>query len=170
MLSILTCFAYPIYWFYKSWRDLSSQATKQENSASPALRQFSRISPLLRTIGLFVPILHIYLALSLMKGLAQLHPDTHSFPHRHPIMASVVITSLLIALLMLVMLPGTLYLLSFSASIPLAVAQSWLNAFWQSVESPSLEIRHMFSGRELIAIIIGSLLLGLILASPFLTT
>lgn len=159
-----------MYWFYKNWRALSYQAGTQVATDDPALRQFEKISPMLRTLGLVIPLVHIYLAFDLIYGIAKLNPDCNSFSHRHPLSATIILIGIMIALLMLVMLPGNLYLFSFLASIPLAVAQSWLNTYWQSIEPASVETRQMFTGRELMAITIGSLLLGFIVASPFITT
>ena len=48
------------------------------------------------------------------------------------------------------------------AGIPLAIAQLWLNAYWRSVEPPAMTIRHAFTVKELLAIIVGASLLGLV--------
>ncbi len=64
-------------------------------------------------------------------------------------------------------LPGSLYLLSFLVCIPFCFAQSWLNEYWRSVEHPPHLMRHAFTVKELAAIIVGSLWLGLVLAGFF---
>lgn len=164
-LCVLTCQAYPFYWFYKTWRDLSQQAALPENSQLEALRPFAGVSPLLRSIGLLIPIWHLYLAFGLIKGIASLYPKSNSFPVAHPRITGALVLLAISALLSLSALPGSLYLLSFTAFVPLALAQHWLNAYWAKVESKDLIVRHAFSGLELAAIILGSLWLGLILAS-----
>jgi len=164
-LSILTCMAYPFYWYYKTWRDLSQAAGVENCQNNPALKPFHNISPLLRTIGLVVPILNFYLALTLIKGIAELHPDSGSFAHRRPMLTAGIFTALLLICSSLSALPGAWYLCSFTAAIPLAVVQNWMNIYWRSVEPNGLNVRHAFSGKELLCIILGSLLLGLILAS-----
>lgn len=164
VLSILTCFAYPIYWFFKNWRDLKAEALSERGQTNSNLEQFADISPMLRTIGLLVPIFDIYIALTLIKGIAELNPSDNSYSRKHPLIASGLVMGAIIALVYLQTLPGILYLLSFAASIPLAVVQSWLNNYWKSVEVPDLIVRQTFTGKELIAVILGGLLLGLILA------
>lgn len=164
VLSILTCFAYPLYWFFKNWRDLKAEALSERGKTNPNLEQFADISPLLRTIGLLVPIFDIYIAVTLIKGIAELNPKDNAFSRRHPLVASGLVMGFVIALVYLQTLPGILYLLSFTAAIPLAIVQSWLNNYWKSVELPDLIVRQAFTGKELIAVIVGGLLLGLILA------
>lgn len=165
VLVVFTCSAYPFYWFYKNWRDLAEAAA--QDSSKPDLAQFANKSCLLRTIGLIVPILNFWLGFGLLKGLASLHPDTGSFPKKHPIAAPLLLLVSITAMEFLAALPGSLYLLSFLVCVPLCVAQSWLNAYWVSVEDPPRLVRHAFSIKELAAIIIGSLWLGLVLAGFF---
>lgn len=165
VLTILTCSAYPFYWFYKNWRDLSAQASQLEDGSGSQLARFRNISPLLRTIGLFVPVVNIYLALMQFKGIAALYPAEDSIQCRHPLFVASIALAAFIGLQYLALLKGPLYLLSFSAAIPMAAVQYWLNAYWRSIEDPQLPVRYAFSVKELVAIVIGSLWLGLILAS-----
>ncbi len=164
VLSILTCSAYPIYWFYKTWRDLKAEAQSARGQTNPHLEQFADISPMLRTIGLLIPFFDIYIAVTLVKGIAELNPQDSAFSRKHPLVSSGLVLGFVIALACLYKLPGTLYMLSFAAAIPLAFVQSWLNNYWKSAESSDLIVRQAFTGKELIAVILGSLLLGLILA------
>ncbi len=164
VLSILTCSAYPIYWFYKTWRDLRAEALTERGRANPNIEQFADISPMLRTIGLFIPIFDIYIAVTLVKGIAELNPRDNAFSRKHPLVASGLVLGFMIAFACLYKLPGVLYMLSFAAAIPLAFVQFWLNNYWKSQEPSDLIVRQAFTGKELIAVILGSLLLGLILA------
>lgn len=164
VLSILTCGAYPIYWFFKNWRDLKAEATSERGAANANLEPFSDISPLLRTMGLGIPFFNIYMAVTLIKGIAELNPLEKSYSKQHPLIASGLVVAFLIGILFLYRLPGILYMLCFAAGIPLAFAQSWLNNYWRSVEPAELIIRQVFTGKELIAVILGSLLIGLNLA------
>lgn len=163
VLSILTCGAYPVYWFFKNWRDLKSEATS-ERVANAKLEPFSDISPLLRTIGLAIPFFNIYMAVTQIKGIAELNPSEKSYSKQHPLIASGLVVGFLIGILFLYRLPGILYMLCFAAGVPLAFAQSWLNNYWRSIEPAELIVRQAFTGKELIAVILGSLLLGLNLA------
>ncbi len=167
VLAVLTCSAYLFYWFYKNWRDLSAQAGRAAG-AGCQLSRFENVSPLLRVIGLVVPVLNIYLAATQIKGIAELVPNSRSFPRRHPLLASALVVGGIIVLQLLSRLPGPLFLLSFSACLPLACAQHWLNDYWRSVESPGLPVRYAFTIKEMVVIIAGSLWLGLVLAGFFL--
>lgn len=159
VLTILTCTAYLFYWFYKNWRDLSQQAA-EDDIENP----FRNISPMLRTIGLMIPVLNIYMSLTQIKGIAEIHPDANAYPRRHPLVASGIIVGAIIGFQFLVNLPGLFFLLSFLVGFPLAVAQNWLNAYWNSVEPGNLLVRHAFTVKEMVAIVAGSVVLGLIVA------
>ncbi len=162
-LCVLTCFAYCFYWFYKTWRNLAASGGKRPETA-----KYAEISPLLRTIGLFVPILHVWLSFNLFSGIAKLYPNKTSTVSQKPNWSAALLVLAMIGFIYLTKLPGAWYFLSLGACIPLAVAQSWLNAYWQSLETKEILIRQAFTGKELVAIICGSLLLGLIAASFFL--
>lgn len=114
-----------------------------------------------------MPILNIYLALTQLKGLAELHPNANSFPRRHPLVSSGLVLAAMIGMGFLSRLPGAWFLLSLLVCLPMAVAQSWLNAYWRTREHKPLQVRHAFTVKELISIIIGSLLLGLVTAGFF---
>ncbi len=149
------------------------------------LERFRDISPPLRTLGLILPLINflfgiilppalvtglgllfsalaLFLAVTLIDGIASIHPDSNSFPKRHPHLATALLMTSLVGSMALTRLPDPYWLLSLAGSIPLAVAQYWLNTYWKSVEPEGLLVRHAFSVKELLAIILGSLLLGLI--------
>lgn len=165
-LAILTCSAYTFYWFYKTWRDLAAFAA-ESSEEKPELARFAKQSCLLRSMGLLVPVLNIYLALDLLKGLAELYPHPHSAVRKHPLACATALTAGLSILGMASRLPGAFYLLSLSVCVPLVIAQMWLNEFWRSVEPDNMLVRHAFTVKELGAIIVGSLLLGLVVAGFF---
>jgi hypothetical protein len=175
VLCILTCTGYFVYWFYKNWRDLAAEANLRLEE-EPDLQQFKNISPMLRSIGLIAPMatiwltpLLIYLMMMQFKGIAQLVPDRQAFPRKHPIVSASI---LMAALTMLVSLAGLLsgpwMLVSFLVGVPLGFAQHWLNAYYNAVEPPGLIVRHAFSVKEIAAIIIGGMLLGLVVTGFFL--
>jgi hypothetical protein len=173
-------------------QDVQSPAASDRQDAQPSytraeLERFRDISPPLRALGLILPLINflfgialpaglviglglvfsagaLFLAATLIDGIAAINPSPTSFPRRHPHLATASILMALVASMSLSKLPDPFWLLSLAGSIPLAITQSWLNSYWLSVEPPSSMVRHAFSGKELIAIIIGSLLLGLILA------
>jgi len=161
VLSIVSCFGYSFYWYYKTWRDLKSEALSERGRQKSELEQFADTSPMLRTLGLIVPIFNIYMAVSLMKAIAELNPSENSYTRKHPLIASGLVMGSIIGLLCLYKLPGAFFMLSFSAAIPLSIVQLWLNKYWRSVESKDLLVRQAFTGKELIVVILGGLLLGL---------
>ena len=161
VLSIVSCFAYSFYWYYKTWRDLKSEALNKRGQDKPELEQFADTSPMLRTLGLVVPVFNIYMAVSLIKAIAELNPSENSYTKKHPLVSAGLVMGAIIALLCLYKLPGALFMLSFTAAVPLSVVQFWLNKYWRSVESPGRFVRHAFTGKELIVVILGGLLLGL---------
>jgi hypothetical protein len=192
-LSILTCCAYLFYWFYKNWRDLQACAhprVTELGKAAPEslLSSLANISPPLRTLGLVLPLanflfgvilprafvltlgilfslLALYLSITLIYEIARLHPDAASFPRRRAPLATALIVAGLAGFTSLAKLPDPFWLLSFGCCIPLAIVQSWLNAYWLSVEDSGLVVRQAFTIKEILAIIAGSLLLGLVLVN-----
>lgn len=110
-----------------------------------------------------IPLLEAVFAFSLFRDAARLYPRLLSLSHRQPNLAASILTVCMFAFLSLSALPGELYLLYLAGCIPLAIAQHWLNQFWQSVEPKDVVIRQAFTVPELIALIAGSILLGLVL-------
>lgn len=165
VLSWLTMLAYLFYWFYKNWRDLSKQealaTAAGDEEQSTALKPFKDISPMLRTISLFVPGLNVYFYITQFLGIAQLIPDANSFPRRHPLLAAGLIIGSFISLTALFSFRPPIFFLGLLAAIPFAVVQHWLNTYWDKVEPNNVMMRHAFSVKELIVIILGGLLLGL---------
>lgn len=187
-LSVLTCCAYLFYWFYKSWRDLQAYAHDGATDPHSPVSRFAAISPPLRTLGLLLPlvnflfgiilpralvltigivfsILALYFAVTLIYGIASLHPNAASFPRRRAPLATGLIILGLLGFTSLAKLPDPFWLWSFGCCIPLAIVQSWLNAYWQSVEDTELVVRQAFTIKEILAIIVGSLLLGLVVVN-----
>ena len=66
----------------------------------------------------------------------------------------------------LVKLPGAFYLLFTLVSVPAAIAQHWLNDYWERVEPESSLVRQSFSKWEMLIMLLGSLALSLIVLAP----
>ncbi|HEY9731668.1 MAG TPA: hypothetical protein V6C89_07135 [Drouetiella sp.] len=166
VLNVLTLSAYTIVWFWKTWRDLAEHANAidMDVPSNPALWKLRNISPVLRTIGGLVPILQIFLTSVLFSRCAELNPEPNSFAHKNPIASGMLMTLFMFACLSLYRLPGPLMLLFLLYIAPFVLAQSWLNRFWRSQEPPNALLRQAFSAGELTALILGSILLGLMLA------
>lgn len=123
--------------------------------------------PILLTLGMFVPLLNLYLAFELFNQIARIEPDKKTYRAKHPKITAGLLLGAMFALYMLGNLPSTLFLLSLSSFAPMAVAQHWLNGYWKQHEPSDSLVRQAFSSLELCAVIFGSLLLGLIVITPF---
>ncbi|MFN8657800.1 MAG: hypothetical protein U0105_15780 [Candidatus Obscuribacterales bacterium] len=166
VLCWVTSIAYLIYWSYKNWRDFSKQAALVSGDAaqSEALKPFKDISPLLRSIGLFVPVLNLFLIVTQFLSIAQLVPDEKSLPRRSPLLAAGIIFGSFISLTFLFCFPPPFFFLGLLSAIPFAFVQHWINQYWDSVEPSGRAMRHAFSVKELIVIIFGGMLQGLTVA------
>lgn len=168
VLGILTMSAYLVVWFYKNIRELHDYAKLVDAKEAPppnqqeALLKFKKASPILLAVGLIIPVLQIFLAVRFFKQCAELHPERETVMRRHPWLCGLGVTLALALLLHLARLPGPLFLLYLTAILPIALVQSWLNDLWKSVEPNGLIVRHAFSIGELVSIIVGSMLLGVV--------
>lgn len=183
VLNVITMSAYSLVWFYKNWRDLAEEAhrvSKQLGQAEVALAEgasggdslvsesqrvvikYNNINPLLRTFGLILPGIQIYLAMDLFKDMARLIPHEDSPVRRKPLLASTILITVTVVLFSLACLPGPLFLLFLTAGFPLSMAQAWLNEYWGSVEPRGMVVRQAFSIGEIVAIIVGGSILGLV--------
>lgn len=182
VLMPLTFYMYIFYWANKTWRQLRREAiaelpdsgdvvaSRGQDEHQPrvvsgeALSLFRNINPGLRTIGLFVPFLQIYVLAILVLGIANLVPNANSFPRRHPLLACGLTVGSFFALTSLSKLPQPYFMLALLAPMALCFAQHWLNQYWVSVEPENTIVRHGFNGGEMVAIIIGAVLLGCVTA------
>lgn len=128
------------------------------------LRIFGRVNPGLRGAGTLVPFLNLYLMTTLTIGICSLVPDSAAFPRRKPLLATLLVLGGLLALLTTSHLPGLWFMLSFLSMIPIGVMQHWLNRYWARVESQALLVRHGFNMWEMLTIIIGASVTGLVVA------
>jgi hypothetical protein len=185
ILATLTGSLYLIYWAYKTWKLLKNEAADEQRlSAHPALLVFSQISPGLRATALLSPLaigfvpfvapilkllisdaILLYLLSTLVVGVASLQPNQQSFPRKHPLVVCGLVLGAGLALTGFANLKGLLFLLSLPAgALPCGFVQLWLNNYLQTVEKTNLPVRHGFNIVELLAIISGASLMGLVAA------
>jgi hypothetical protein len=178
VLYILTLGAYWPFWFAKNWSLLihAHKLANAEESADERLVAYTgtseliaveRKDPILLTIGMFIPFFDLYLAFRQFNLIARIEPDKSTFRALHPRMTATLLLLAMIGLSTLFVLPQTLYLLYLTSCAPLAIAQHWLNQYWQQHEPPDSLVRQAFSSIELLCVIFGSLWLGLIVIRPF---
>jgi hypothetical protein len=185
ILGCLTFSIYILYWIYKTLRLLKTDAQQQfllEKHA--ALSMFQKINPLLRTLALLSPLaialipfmagilkaaisdlILIYVFATLTVGVALLEPDETSFQRKHPLVSCGLVLGLSLLLASTVHLNGFLFFLSIPAAVvPCAFVQYWLNHYLVSIEPENWQVRTMLNAYEIVAIIFGAGLLGLIAA------
>lgn len=141
-----------------------NESVRLDEHLRDTLYSFSRMSPFLRGIGVLVPILNIYLLCTLVIGICNLVPNEEAYPRQKPLIATGCVLAAFLGILALGRLPGESFMFSLVALIPIAVAQDWLNKYWAHVESPEVFVRYGFSVVEMIVIIVGAAVLGLVVA------
>jgi len=161
VMSLFTFAAYLPYWFYKTWRDLRSQA-RQDSSAPETLAKFAACRPILRAITVVIPVFNLLAIASLFRDIALLYPDQDSPVRSGSMQIGLVFALLMTAFWFLGRADGPCFLLFNLVAVPVAAAQYLLNRFWRSRESADALVRHAFSPLEIIVIIIGALYLGLV--------
>jgi hypothetical protein len=164
VLNVMTMSAYSFVWFWKTWHILAAhaQTIDLDTPADPVILKFRNISPALRGLGSLVPGLQLYLTSLLFTRVAELYPRKNSVVHKRPLLFGILMTCTMVALFYLYKLPGAFFLLFLLYVAPIVLAQSWLNAYWKTQESPDVLVRQAFSATELVFLILGAVLLGLI--------
>jgi hypothetical protein len=178
VLHILTLATYSPFWFAKNWSLMihAQKLAAGEEEADERLVAYTGGAelegvkgrdPILLTLGMFVPLLNLFLAFQLFNQIARIEPDKNTYRAKHPRITAGLLLTAMFALYMLGNLPSTLFLFCLTSFAPMAVAQHWLNQYWKQHEPKDALVRQAFSSLELCAVIFGSLLLGLIVITPF---
>lgn len=140
LLSVLTLGIYDVYWYYRNWKYLA---------------EFKKldISPGWRTAGLFVPILNLFLIYGAHKDYRDLIKEEGLNREIYP---GLIIVVIIIAGL-ITNLPDPFWLISFLATIPLAIVQGILNELWRKVQ-PELIHKTNFRGRQIFLMVFGAII------------
>ncbi|MBX9670032.1 MAG: hypothetical protein K2X93_20700 [Candidatus Obscuribacterales bacterium] len=195
VLSVFSLSLYLVYWYYKTVRDIKGYALKVESEGAPTadrcdvLSKYTKARPFLASILLVAPTALAPLFLSLMpeaairatmpliplillgffaflfRDIAALGVD-QSLLRRNPSYAAFALTISMAMLWVLHKSGGAFYLMFTLVSIAPAIAQHWLNNYWQRVEPEETLVRRSFSGGELVTLILGSFILTLIMLTP----
>ncbi len=168
LLSVLTYGFYTIYWFYRNWKDIQHAHNRQ-------------LHPVLRTVGLFIPLLNIFLVAQQFKHRRALGKEsggtayfawiwttigflvlgyTYSFYTVTAIMSSLSETPDKLTLLGMAIID----LITFGLlGLLLAAAQRVLNEYWKKMEG-HLATRHSLTAGEITWLVFGGMLwlLGII--------
>ena len=156
VLGTFTLLAYLPFWFYKTIKTLRREGLL-ENVV------LKKLPPSVLAISMVVPIINIFTAAGVFNEALNLYPDDN-----YPLKRNVGLASLLLAMFMSLLFPmskgeGPQLLLFVLGVLPVALCQQWLNAYWKQKEPEDLIYREAFSVPELLVIIVGSLIFGLIL-------
>ena len=186
VLTVLSLGFYAPIWFFKTSRLLVERAnnllqlpkdsaphltppkladlTEQEINS---LELIKRVSPFFITLGILLPFINILVGYFYFKMIAELYPDRTSQVRANPALVGLGLSLLLTGSACLFRLPQAFYLLyCVGFAVTLSIAQHMLNKYWRHIElDDDLLVRHSFSAMELVLLIIGIVLLGLILAS-----
>lgn len=157
ILSIITFAVYEIYWFYRNWKHLKEY-------------KHLDISPGWRTVGVFVPILNIFLVYNQFKNIRDISKEVGIVTYSSPGWLAIgyfVLSGISLRLTVKTwnwtdpasVLGITLIALFIDllAIWILVIVQKTLNRYWTS-EQPVLKIRSKLSGKEITALVVGGIL------------
>jgi hypothetical protein len=128
--------------------------------------QFAQARPIFTTALFAIPVVNLLVLLGFGHMCAKLIPDSESFARKNSQFSGFVLALLFGALTLLIRLPEPFQLLYLTSAIPLAVVQIWLNRHWKTVEDNKRLARQAFNPLELVAIVSGAALIGLIAIHP----
>ncbi len=187
VLSFFTLGAYNMYWLYRNLNSLcqaSNQLQRSINGEDPdpeledahirlgragtleAYLKFTQARPILTTALFAIPVVNLLVLLGFAHMSAQLVPNHESFVRKNSQFSGFVVALLFGALTLLIRLPEPFQLLYLTSSLPLALVQIWINRHWKAVEDNKRLARQAFSPLELIAIVTGAVVIGLIAIHP----
>ncbi|MBP9090828.1 DUF4234 domain-containing protein [bacterium] len=185
VLSFFTLGAYNMYWLYRNLNSLcqgSNQLQQGIDGKDPELEdahiklgrdgtletylKFGQARPIFTTALFAIPVVNLLVLLGFAHMSAQLIPDRNSFMRKNSQFTGFVIALLFGALTLLIRLPEPFELLYLTSALPLAIVQIWLNRHWKVVEDNKRIARQAFSPLELVAIITGASIIGLIAIHP----
>lgn len=185
VLSFFTLGAYNMYWFYRNLNSLcqgSNQLQQSIDGKDPELEdvhirlgrdgtldtylKFGQARPILTTALFAIPVVNLLVLLGFAHMSAQLIPDRNSIVRKNSQFSGFVVALLFGALTLLIRLPEPFQLLYLSSALPLAVVQIWINRHWKAVEDNKRLARQAFSPLELVAIVTGATVIGLIAIHP----
>jgi hypothetical protein len=151
VLLILTGSLYQLYWFYRNWRDFKAYKNLD-------------IYVGLRTLGLFIPLVNLYLIGTQFRDMRNYEVEAGIKPFSlYGVIILWVVLSVLSVRLSFYANPFTgvaSLILAFCLVIPFYMVQKSLNEYWMK-EQDDLPLRKGISGGEILVLIVGLILLGL---------
>jgi hypothetical protein len=178
VLTLLTAGWYLPFWVYKNSRDLSRRASAAMDDSqvqlaplkiheADALRYIKRCWPAVLAIGAFLPFVGAFVTVLFCRTVANLSPNGESVIRKHSLTAGILLMLLFYAASAAIKLPGAFSLLYLAAVFPVAILQHWLNQYWRSVEPEGMLVRQSFSATELVLLVFGIMLTGMLILHFF---
>jgi|GEM_PF-1446006 hypothetical protein len=160
------------FWIYKTCKVLKNHARSAANNpdiaVSESIAKYANCRPWLNGLISVLPIANFFVIATLFRDIAAAVPNDEYFARKNPTFAGLALTLAMACLWMLGRLEGPAFLLFTLVSIPLAIAQSWLNTYWDKVEPQEYRDQETFVGGgfspiELISIIVGAMAVALVI-------
>lgn len=167
------------FWIYKTCKVLKKHASDAANNpdiaVSESIARYANSRPWLNGLISILPVVNFFVIATLFRDIAAAVPNEEYLARKNPTFAGLALTLAMACLWMLGRLEGPAFLLFTLVGIPLAIAQSWLNTYWDKVEPQEYPDRTMFVGGgfspvELISIIIGAMAVALVVLGFSLST
>jgi hypothetical protein len=167
------------FWIYKTCSVLKKHARDAANNpdiaVSESIAKYANARPWLSGLISILPVVNFFVIANLFRDIAAAVPDEEYFARKNPTFAGLALTLAMACFWMLGRLEGPAFLLFTLVGIPLAIAQSWLNTYWDVVEPQEYPNRTMYVGGgfspiELISIIIGAMAVALVVLGFSLST
>lgn len=160
------------FWIYKTCKVLKNHARGAANNpdiaVAESIAKYANCRPWLNGLISILPVVNCFVIATLFRDIAAAIPNEEYYARKNPTFAGLSLTLAMACIWMLGRLEGPAFLLFTLVSIPLAIAQSWLNTYWDKVEPLEYRDRERFVGGgfspiELISIIVGAMAVALVI-------
>jgi len=175
-LNFLTVYGYSWFWFWKNWEDLHKWAktlTEEEinrigdtEEKRKILRYLGKMNVFIHSVAVMLDWIRLFFVALMFWQIGKLSkPDR--YPARHALLFALTLMPLVEAAFRLVWTTTDVRImlgLMVLGTIPLTVAQIYLNDFWKRVEPSDLPLRTKFTANEFILIALGAGSIGLMVS------
>jgi hypothetical protein len=178
VVTFFTLTLYVPFWIYKTCALLKKYARQTKASSTTgqaqqcfshddALTKYANARPWLSALLSIVPVINCFVIANLFRDIATAIPNSENFARKNPTFAGLTLTLAMACLWMLGKQDGPAFLLFTLVGVPVAIAQGWLNLYWDRLEhhehpDQSMVVRGSFSPLEIIAIVVGGMAVALV--------
>lgn len=159
------------FWIYRTCSVFKKHAREAANNpdiqVAESIAKYANSRPWLNGLLMIVPIVNFFVVATLFRDIASAIPDKETFARKNSTFAGLALALAMASIWMLGRLDGPAFLSFTLVSVPMAIAQSWLNSYWSKVEEQEYRGKTTFVGGgfspiELISVIVGAMGLGLV--------